>query len=103
MGQVRRAIHRLACGECLAPAYDPCVAKRGGRPMKGYHCSRRLEGKYAHLNQFVRKLEGDDDDEGLWRFVWEAIGLPANKYPGSKPYWHFMPELDPANGYHGDF
>ena len=103
MGRVRRAIHRLACGECLATGYDPCVNKRTGKAIKGFHSSRRLSGRHDAMNALMRELEGGEDED-LFRFAWEAFGLPANRYPPpGKPYWHFMPELHPDDQYHGSF
>jgi hypothetical protein len=103
VGQKRRATERLACGECGADGFAPCINKRTGKVIKGFHSSRRVAGKHDHLNAEVARIEGEADD--FWRFCWEAIGLPANKYPPpGKPYWHFMPELDPSrDAYFGDW
>lgn len=104
MSRKRKAQERLPCGECLATGYNLCRNKRTGKEMKNFHSSRRIAGRNDALNREVAEIDKEGETESFFLFAWEAFGLAPSKYPPpGKPYWHFMPELDPADQYHGNF
>ena len=73
-----------------------------GLPLKNFHKSRCWEANEDVVNAQVKQIEKQSAEE-WWRFCWEALGLPANKYPGDKPIHFMYPDLDPDNQYHGSF
>ena len=107
MGRVRRAKERLPCTVCGAPGYDPCISRSTGKPMSGFHCPRRTQGRHDVLNEQVRKLDGIDDN--FWAWVWMKLGLKEGDYPLKMlpSDWDALyaecPEVDPRNQYHGTF
>lgn len=109
LGRVRQAIGRLACGECGAAIYTPCVNKRTKREIKGFHSSRRFAGRNDVLNRQVGEIERETEAAHFFMYAWLVFGGRESNYPEkSEPSsWAALyqehPDYDPGQRYWGEF